>query len=321
MSALASFTKTIVTKRDGTCTYCGARTLSGVDFAGVDTTGRWHAICRNCSESYAHQAQGLVARIEAAAEGLDDEVLAPIAAAVAAIDGETAEAIAGNRAAGMSVVPQLQRILADVEHAGTPVSPLAAEVAALRANLGKLNAKDQSFALSLCDAFDRYGHLSDRQAPWVSTLLARTAPGAEAAAKADPPVGLHRNADGRIVKVYITQNGRKAGKVLTGHSFSYAPGAVRGLSEDTLLTEAEARAYGRSHGVCCNCGLALGEGDNAMSSTLSSLYAGYGPNCAQRHGWSFPSVREAVLGLRAEGISHPLLSLFDDDGRLIDTAA
>lgn len=121
----------------------------------------------------------------------------------------------------------------------------------------------------------------------------------------DLPLGLHQHADGRVIKVYVTQNGRKAGKVLVGSSFRYERGATIGLSADTVLTAEQARQYGRTTGHCCNCGDEIGHGDTV--STLISLAQGYGPVCAKRNGWPTLSPDEAVTTLLAEGIDHPLL--------------
>lgn len=122
----------------------------------------------------------------------------------------------------------------------------------------------------------------------------------------DLPLGLHQHPDGRIVKVYLTKNGRKAGKVLVGSSFRYQQGAVSGLSVDTVMTAEQAKKYGRTTGHCCNCGDDIGHGDTV--STLISLAQGYGPVCAKRNSWPTLTADAAIDLLLAEGIDHPLLA-------------
>jgi hypothetical protein len=127
------------------------------------------------------------------------------------------------------------------------------------------------------------------------------APACPAAAPAapvlpDPQEGLYQHDDGRVSKVYVTQNGRLAGKVLHGRTFSYQQGHLaivkRALADGTahLMSQQEADAFGRLHGFCVNCGRDIDDD--------RSLAAGYGPVCAKRHGWWYPTYEEAadVLG-------------------------
>lgn len=57
-------------------------------------------------------------------------------------------------------------------------------------------------------------------------------------------------------------------------SFEYAPGAVRKLAEDTLLTIEEAKSFGALYGTCVACGRTL--------TDEASISAGIGPICAKR---------------------------------------
>ena len=112
----------------------------------------------------------------------------------------------------------------------------------------------------------------------------------------DPEEGLYQHDDGRVSKVYTTQNGRLAAKVLHGRTFSYQQGHLaivkRALADGTAhrMSQAEAAAFGRLHGFCVNCGRDIDDD--------RSLAAGYGPVCAKRHGWWYPTYEEAadVLG-------------------------
>jgi len=120
----------------------------------------------------------------------------------------------------------------------------------------------------------------------------------------DPPAGMHKNAAGQYVKVYTTRNGYTVAKVLvermsevesetgplTKWEFDYrGRGGLKGLDETTKLTWEEAKAFGKTYGICVNCAAHL--------TDERSIYAGYGPVCADNHGWPYPSMAEAMEGL------------------------
>jgi hypothetical protein len=104
-------------------------------------------------------------------------------------------------------------------------------------------------------------------------------------------VGLYMHDSGHITKIYITQNDNMAAKALIGRSFQYMKGGVRRLRECMAagtvhkLTEAEAQAFGKLHGFCCNCGIDLDDD--------RSLAVGYGPVCAGHNGWFYPTYTQA----------------------------
>ena len=89
--------------------------------------------------------------------------------------------------------------------------------------------------------------------------------------------GLYMAADGTIVLVYCTRNGRLAGKVKTFRSFRYQQGAVNLAATGHPLTAQEAAQYGLTHGNCVACAHDLTDD--------RSLTVGYGPVCAKRYGW------------------------------------
>lgn len=60
------------------------------------------------------------------------------------------------------------------------------------------------------------------------------------------------------------------------------------LNERTLLDAEGASQYGIETGRCCNCGDLIGHGDSRRS-----IAVGYGPVCAKRWGWFFPTDEEA----------------------------
>ena len=95
--------------------------------------------------------------------------------------------------------------------------------------------------------------------------------------KAPAPSGLHV-LDGEVYRVVVSRgSGRPYALLLVEApgAFEYAPGAVRHLSEDTLMTLEEARDYGVRHGVCAACGRTL--------TNPESIEYGIGPICRTRY--------------------------------------
>ena len=95
--------------------------------------------------------------------------------------------------------------------------------------------------------------------------------------KAPAPSGLHV-LDGEVYRVVVSRgSGRPYAlrRVEAPGAFEYAPGAVRHLSEDTLMTLEEARDYGVRYGVCAACGRTLTDPE--------SIEYGIGPVCRTRY--------------------------------------
>jgi hypothetical protein len=111
----------------------------------------------------------------------------------------------------------------------------------------------------------------------------------------DPPVGMHVAADGTFFKVYQTRTSKQiVAKELIetadGHEFEYrGKRRLKGLSEDTRMTDAEAAAWSKLYGQCCNC--------LADLTDERSVLMGYGPVCAANNGWPYPTKAEAVEAL------------------------
>jgi hypothetical protein len=180
-----------------------------------------------------------------------------------------------------NLIDRLRRLPADPKQVDAGAQ---AKIDGLVAVLDQLDARDRSFASDLVRSFRQRGDLSERQWPWVERLTAKaTAPKVE---PAEP--GLYM-VDGNIVKVYLTQNRRLATKVLHANgshgSFSYSPGWLAKVRPEHRLTEEQARAFGKQHGFCCACALDLDDD--------RSLAVGYGPVCAKRYGWFYPSAKQA----------------------------
>ena len=95
--------------------------------------------------------------------------------------------------------------------------------------------------------------------------------------KAPAPSGLHV-LDGEVYRVVVSRDsGRPYALRLVEApgAFEYAPGAVRRLSEDTMMTLDEARDYGVRYGVCAACGRTL--------TNPESIEYGIGPVCRTRY--------------------------------------
>lgn len=167
------------------------------------------------------------------------------------------------------------------------------------------------FAQSLASYYTLKGFLTEKQEAAGRSMMikctTRDAYKAEAKAKAGKntaPVGMHKHADGTVVKVYTTQAGNLVGKVLVDrfgidgilYEFEYrGKRALNGLSTETLLPMEEARKFGRLTSQCVNCLKQLKD--------ERSIAAGYGATCADNHGWWYPTMSEAMKIIAAEGLA------------------
>jgi Family of unknown function (DUF6011) len=94
--------------------------------------------------------------------------------------------------------------------------------------------------------------------------------------------------DGQVYKVVsaLHGSGRLYAKVLmpadvkgARAKWQYAKGAVYRLSSVDRMTPEQASEFGKLYGVCCSCGLPL--------TDERSIEHGYGPTCAENHGWPY----------------------------------
>lgn len=296
-----------VTKRDGSpmlCMTCGATLVMGQAFAAGDGTG-WTSYCSTCAASTTAQVAGLVQRVETLVAPLGDDVpdtvtllveaVTPLVETVLAGNATNAQFLAAKRTL-MTIRTQIGEAKKAQRVAGSQSDPLYQALVALRDG-GK--PREVQNATSLLAGWDKYGSLTPKQRAWAESMT-----------KAAPTVaeGLYLTpADGAIRKVYTTQNGNLAVKVLAkvngkGH-FNYVPRGLPVLADDLaagtarLLTQAEAQAFGKLHGFCVNC---LRDLDDDRS-----LAVGYGPVCANHYGWFYPSKAEA-----AEMLARPQGMLF-----------
>ena len=90
------------------------------------------------------------------------------------------------------------------------------------------------------------------------------------------PEGIHY-LNGQVHKVQraIYGSGNLYAKVLNvvTQKFEYAPGAIKSLSEDTVMTIEDGRKFGQLYGVCARCGRTLTDEE--------SIKRGLGPHCAR----------------------------------------
>ena len=109
----------------------------------------------------------------------------------------------------------------------------------------------------------------------------------------DPPEGMHKVED-KIFKVYRTRSGHIVASELReiggAWGFEYqGKRGLKGLSEATRMPAEEAKAFGKTYGICVRCA--------AQLTDERSIFAGYGPVCAKNEGWYYPSMDEAMAGL------------------------
>lgn len=118
------------------------------------------------------------------------------------------------------------------------------------------------------------------------------------------PIGMHELND-IIFKVYKTRNGHIVTKELViwddKPSFEYRGKAgLKGLSDDTRLSDEAAAKFGRTYGICVRCARHL--------TDERSIAVGYGATCASNEGWYYPTMDEALEALRSPASSDMTLS-------------
>ena len=79
-AGLVRYQRTIVTRFEGTCTFCDAATVPGTDYASLNGKGKWIATCATCASSLREQVKGLVRSTGALAATMDADTVAAIQA-------------------------------------------------------------------------------------------------------------------------------------------------------------------------------------------------------------------------------------------------
>lgn len=276
-------------KRANECRYCGIMTDDWC--VGVRAERKYYVVCNSCAVSGHHQFLSFVGRLDgmmdtAAGIGIDVSDMEARLEPVMPLLGIALSASGSDdmrRGLLVMLLPMADEI---VKYS----SPLYREVEALRAVMEDLPPRDRDFAESLVQQFDRTGNLSERQAPYVSSLTAKAQPvvthqQAEAEKEARKALhGLHLFG-GHIYRVDEdgTLTIRKGARWYTP-----SPRMMPIINAATLLTQEKAQQYGLETGRCCNCGKSIGQGDSRRSVAV-----GYGPECASRWGWYYPTEEEA----------------------------
>lgn len=165
------------------------------------------------------------------------------------------------------------------------------------------------FAQSLAAYHIRKGYLTEKQEAAGRSMMIKCTvrefkKAADRKAAGEVPTGMHKRADGTVVKVYTTQAGNLVGKVLVDrlgiggveYEFEYrGKRALNGLSGETLMSIEDARKFGRLTSQCVNCLKQLKD--------ERSIAAGYGATCADNHGWWYPTMAQAMEIIAAEGLA------------------
>jgi hypothetical protein len=305
----ALYSRVITNKFAKPCEGCGATVEVGTGFAAVDSHKAWHSYCGTCGR--VEKLTELVGQMFTAASTTARE-MDPLPQAVA--DAFTA---------GM---PALQALVSDGDNLARYHDAVAAieviRTALTAVHLDEVRAglcddptynglvlaltyggtNDRKMAAEFIAKWERFGSLSTGQMKWAQDIAGRAEKAAEKAAPA-PVVEPGLYTDGTAVRrVYRIGRNRLGCRVYNGTVFT-AEGReglviVRdGLADGTVraMTADEATAYGRQHGRCFNC---LSIGRPGVLSDDRSLAVGYGPDCADHHGWYYPTPAEAAEILR-----------------------
>ena len=296
-AGLQRFNRSMTTRYNGKCSFCDSVTYSGTDFAAL-SNGTWLTVCVACSTSIVAQVRGKVRALNTAAANLTPEQVQQVQAMLPAT---LAAAMADDATDAMAydAIVQLDAVFLAIKSFNA--DPRLAALQAVATN-PQATPRDREFAGSLASWIAGGRDLTPKQAPHADKLIARYSAAGTAGVQAveQAPVGLYQHDDGTVRKVYETQNGRIAAKVLvvTGDhgSLQYEKGGRRIVSEAVaagtahVMTQDEAAAFGRLHSFCCNCCRDLDDD--------RSLAAGYGPVCADNMGWFYPSYDQAgvILG-------------------------
>lgn len=155
----------------------------------------------------------------------------------------------------------------------------AARVGRLRRSLASLSDRDQAFAGSLIEQWDRTGRLSDKQWPYVDALCERAVSRGGLGGSCAFEVGNIVEVDGEVVKICQGKNGNLYGKVLTPNGWRYKSGAIHRARGGVVMTPNAlalfASVHGRETGWCMFCSKQL--------TDSRSVAFGYGPTCAHKY--------------------------------------
>lgn len=286
-AGLARFSRVIPTKRSGACFYCDAAMAIGRDFAAVDASGAWQAICATCATSITEQVKGLVRSIQARTEGrtIDaNAILMPTTENLSAtLAGTATEALAFDTLLALVVARSM------VEDQVKVVDPRIAAVRALATN-ATLGAWERTFTQSVLEQHDRGRDLSVKQWAIIDRIIAEQSTPTEAPAGPLAPGLYVVGPDGDWSSFWLVRTGRQSGNLYAMRLMSapreggkldweFVRGGLRDVRRGRPATAAEAAALGHATHHCCFCGIELTDEGNGRS-----VEVGYGPICANKNG-------------------------------------
>jgi hypothetical protein len=308
------------TRRDGTplhCMTCGADIVLGQSYTGTNDFRDWHNYCAECSASYVGQIKGLYGRIGQLVADMGTTVPTDVATAMTAVRQPISDLIATPDSKPLFLAAKAACMTA---RALIGQARKAERAEAMRLKLaGDPTWEGLALATTYCtgkfhDAAESMmaqwlnrGFLTERQKSYAEAIVDRAN---KLAAKAvssldvgiDIPTGLYLTTDGTVRRIY-KGGGHLLCRTYNGVTFEREPGGVRkvadGLAAGTarMMTAEEATRYGRQHGRCFSC---LSIGRPGKLADDRSLSVGYGPDCADWHGWFYPTAEEAARILRGE---------------------
>lgn len=289
-AGLTRFSRTIVSKRNGSCEFCNAPTHADQDYACVNGgSGKWIAVCRTCSLSLTEQVKGIVRRLSESTT--DPAVITTISAMIP--QGDALIAALNGTCSPNESYDAIVRLAAAVDYvktASVQADPLLGKLQFVAADPSR-TPRDREFAGSLATCLATRGSLSDKQRFYADKLVvAPAAPsqGTAESVKADVPQGYYAtpsrtgNNDLDFWQIDRPTTGKWAGytfvkRIIGGHD----PIRIRGAEAKTVLAtiadhgvEAAGLAYANAIGTCYRC--------NRDLTDEESRRTGLGPVCRNK---------------------------------------
>jgi hypothetical protein len=291
-AGLTRFSRTISTKRNGTCEFCAQPTVAERDFAAVNGgSGKWIAVCATCAMSITEQCKGVIRHLQDVMPSMSAETISNAQTMLPTTEA-IFDAVSGtaSEAATYDVLSKLQCAALYVQAASAQADPTLGKLQAV-ANDASRAPRDREFAGSLATQLAARGSLSDKQMFYVNKLIAAPAPAAEAnqpTETTDVPAGYYATAsrtgnnDLDFWRVDRPETGKWAGytfvkRIIGGHDPIRLRGAEAKQALATIAAtgiEAAGKAYASAIGNCYAC--------NRELTDEESRRVGLGPVCRNR---------------------------------------
>lgn len=292
------------------CEGCGVTVAPDQGYSAVGVANDWHTYCAPCAEAPTFTA--FIGRMYTEA-GATIRAMDPQPASVAAALESVRPTLQALVAAPSDFTTFLQSYGAMLGVLGSIAEARLVEVReglcddplyqGLTLALTYCQGRFREAAESMLRQWEAKGALSGKQVSYAQAIAADANKRAEAAAPLpDVPPALYIDNEGTVRRIYRIGSSRLGARKFNGTVFQ-AEGAnglravADGLAAGTThqLTGDEATAFGRQHGRCFNC---LSIGRPGVLSDDRSLAMGYGPDCADHHGWFYPTAQQAAEILR-----------------------